>query len=153
MASCLKPVMVNQLVSPSIHLFCSRSNRRCDDARRNEVIGRPSCVIRCLGVVATRPEMVTSSVTTYLSLASAQLLVTKIVRFETSARLNTAKVFINFESRKRPQKITSSKRLRQNGLCPFLGPPTPLKSPGLGFFRRSPGGTPPPSQRFRQARF
>jgi hypothetical protein len=42
MASCRKQVTVNQLVSPSIQVFLDLSKRRLEDAKRNEVIGKPS---------------------------------------------------------------------------------------------------------------
>jgi hypothetical protein len=41
-ASCLKEVMVNQLVSPSTQIFLVLSKRRLDEANLNEVIGKPS---------------------------------------------------------------------------------------------------------------
>jgi hypothetical protein len=42
MASWRKQVTVNQLVSPSIQVFLDLSKRRLEDAKRNEVIGKPS---------------------------------------------------------------------------------------------------------------
>ena len=54
--------MVYQLVSPSTQLFCVRSKRRWFDARRNEVIVRPSLVTMWRGLVATRPVRVMMSV-------------------------------------------------------------------------------------------
>jgi hypothetical protein len=55
MASWRKQVTVNQLVSPSIQEFLDLSKRRLEEAKRNEVIGKPSWVTKCLGVVATKP--------------------------------------------------------------------------------------------------
>jgi hypothetical protein len=54
-------VMVYQLVSPSTHFIKARSNLRYDEARRNEVIGKPSVVTMWRGVVATKPVTDTSS--------------------------------------------------------------------------------------------
>jgi hypothetical protein len=42
MASWRKQVTVNQLVSPSIQEFLDLSKRRLEEAKRNEVIGKPS---------------------------------------------------------------------------------------------------------------
>jgi hypothetical protein len=67
MAKFLKEVIVNQFVSPSTQALLTRSNLRFEAASRNEVMGKPSWVTRCLGVVATKPETVnTSDITTFL---------------------------------------------------------------------------------------
>jgi hypothetical protein len=69
-------VTVYQLVDASTHVDVALSNRRCDDARRKLVIGNPSLVTTCLGVVAMSPVMVMVSLIVLLCVWTAPVVPT-----------------------------------------------------------------------------